>query len=411
MKKSSRPYLTSSIPIVFKNAFPEVYPNNAKYWGNIPRKELHSLLPDGTAKLLMMDVDFGNHCSLRCPHCFRRDDRFDKIDSDHRALSPEEIIGYIKEAKELGLKEIKILGRGEPFENPDFLGFLREMTKMDIGVGIVTKGHVLGSDILAKKYNSQYGINTSRDLIAELYNLKVSIFLGFNSFNQKTQEDFIGIENSPIKEYVRFRDRALVLLVKAGFNKYIPGQATRLSLVSAPIKPENMEEIFNIFTWARVRNIYMLSCPTAISGKGIDELNREYKTYSGDETDQYENYIKDLKELYTKIYNWSIVKKLIPMETFKKDGVSLYPGCHVCNQVAAGFYLTLSGMVVQCGGRCDDQVIFSKDIRKCKSLKELWINCPNYKRALGKNYNYHCPARDGISIPNSFYRDVKAKII
>ena len=33
----------------------------------------------------------------------------------------KEIYDYIKQAKKLGLKEIKILGRGEPFQNKKFL--------------------------------------------------------------------------------------------------------------------------------------------------------------------------------------------------------------------------------------------------------------------------------------------------
>ncbi|MEI8343583.1 MAG: radical SAM protein [Candidatus Moraniibacteriota bacterium] len=409
--KSSKSFLTQNISAIFQNEFPIGYQNNVKYWGNIPKEELHSLLPDGTAKLLTMDVDFGNHCSLRCPHCFRRDDRFDKIDSTHQALSPEEILGYIKEAKKLGLKEIKILGRGEPFENHDFLGFLREMSKMDIGVGIFTKGHVLGSDALARKYNSQYGIHTSEELIAELYRLKVSIFLGFNSFDKKMQKAFVGAMNSPIKEYVKFRDDALIALVKAGFNKYVPGEATRLAMIAAPIKPENVEEVFDIFTWARVRNIYMLSCPTVMSGKGSDELKRGYGEYSGSTSNQCKLYIADLEKLYVKIYRWSISTKLISAAKLKEDGISMYPGCHVCNQTAAGFYLNLSGQINLCAGRCDESTIFSSDIRKEKSLKDVWMRCPNYKRAMNKNvFNCHCPARDNVSIPPDFYESIGAEI-
>jgi hypothetical protein len=413
--KSSKLFITQNIPAIFQDNFPTGYLNNVKYWGNIPREELHSLLPDGTAKLLTLDVDFGNSCSLRCPHCFRRDDRFDTIDSNHLPLSPEEIISYIKEAKELGLKEIKILGRGEPFENPAFLGFLREMTKMDIGVGIFTKGHVLGSDTLAKKYNSQYGINTSEELIAELYRLKVSVFLGFNSFDKEMQEAFVGVgvgvESSPIKEYVKFRDSALIALVKAGFNKYISGEATRLAMIAAPIKPANVEEVFDIFTWARVRNIYMLSCPTVMSGKGSDELKRGYGEYSGSTLDQSKLYIADLEKLYASIYKWSMSTNLISAAKLKEDGISMYPGCHVCNQTAAGFYLNLSGQINLCAGRCDESTIFSSDIRKEKSLKDVWMRCPNYKRAMNKKvFNYHCPARDNLSIPADFYKKIEAEI-
>jgi len=42
-------------------------------------------------------------------------------------------------------------------------------------------------------------------------------------------------------------------------------------MIVASIKPKNVDEIFDIYTWARVCNIYMLSCPTTVSGKELDE--------------------------------------------------------------------------------------------------------------------------------------------
>lgn len=81
---NSKNFLSEKIsPIFFDKGkgkiFPDNYVNNVMWWGNIPREELHSLLPDGTAKLLTMDVDIGDTCSLNCPHCFRRDPRFDTL--------------------------------------------------------------------------------------------------------------------------------------------------------------------------------------------------------------------------------------------------------------------------------------------------------------------------------------------
>lgn len=404
MKKSSKTLLSKNIPVIFDQEFPAGYLNDVRWWGNISREELHTCLPDGTAKLLTLDLDFGDACSLHCPHCFRRDARFDKINSTCKPLTQKEIIEYVREAKGLGLRQIKILGRGEPFENPNFLGFLREMTKMDIGVAIFTKGHVLGSDELSKKYNKRYGINSSMELIEELYKLKVSILLGFNSFDKEIQESFVGMKVSSIKNYIELRDRALMLLTKAGFNKYEAGKATRLAMIAAPIKPENIDEIYDLFVWARIRNIYMLSCPTTVSGKGIDEQRRV-------ET-EYAEYIDKLEKLYVKIYKWSVSRILISVKVLAEDGVSLYPGCHICNQTAAGFYLNLSGQVNQCPGRCDESTIFSRDIRKEKSLKDVWLSCANYRRAMnGKLYNCHCAARDGHSLPANFYKKVEAEII
>lgn len=406
--KNSKKILTSAIPEVFiekeGKIFPDGYVNNVKWWGNSDRKELHSLLPNGTAKLLMMDIDFGDICSLNCPHCFRRDSRFDDVKQNK--LSSKEIISYIKEAKTLGLKQIKVLGRGEPFENKEFLGFLREMTKMDIGVSIFSKGHVLGSDYFAKLYNEEYGIKTAKQLVKEIKKLNVSILLGFNSFDKEMQDRFTGVdkypESSEIKNYTYLRDQALINLTEAGFNKYKKNEATRLAMICSPIKPENINEVFSMYTWARTRNIYMLSCPTTISGKGLDEYEREKK---------FSSHTENLIKLYSKIYIWSIKSNLISLDTFKKDGVSLYPGCHVCNQSASGLSLNLSGLVNQCPGRVDKNTIFSKNIKNEKNLKSVWMNSINYKRAMNTDgFNYHCVARDGYSLNNDFYTQIDKNV-
>jgi len=418
MENNSKEYLTKEIPVIFNKKkdgtiFPKDYVNDVSYWGNNSKEDLHSCFKDGTAKMLSMDLDFGDACSLRCPHCFRRDDRFDVMSFGNK-LTDEEIYNYIKEAKKLGLKTIKILGRGEPFQNKKFLKFLRDMTKLNIGVSVFTKGHVIGSDRLAKAYNKDYGIETSEQLVKELKKLKVSLLLGFNSFDKKMQESFVGIDKSPIKNYVELRDRALVLLTKAGFNEYVKGKPTRLAMISSPIKPENMNEILEEFIWARVRNIYMLSCPTTLSGKGIDEFKRAVSTYNVKNTNktQYERYIEDLEKLYAEIYIWSIKKGLVKKDIFKEDGVSLYPGCHPCNQTASGVFLSLSGQVLQCPGRVTGDALFAKDIREHKNLKEVWMNSTNYKRAKkSKAFNYHCVARDGYSLPGNFYSEIKKRVL
>lgn len=403
---NSKAYLTKEIPEIFKAKFPKDYVNDVRWWGNIPKEELHSTLPDGTAKMLTMDLDIGDICSLNCPHCFRRDPRFDKTNRQNR-MTYKTIVGYIKDAKKLGLKQIKILGRGEPFENPRFLEFLRYMTKLDIGVAVFSKGHVMGSDILARRYNSHYGIKTGKDLIKEVKKLKVSILLGFNSFDDEMQEQFTGVDKYPdgvlMKKYVKLRNNALIGLVKAGFNKYVPGKATRLAMISAPCKPENLDQILDQYKWARKRNIYMLTCPTTISGKGADEAKRV--------KEHFKDYVPRLIKLWTDIYTWAIENKVIKMKDFKEDGVALYPGCHVCNQTAAGFYLNLSGQVNQCPGRVDKSTIFAKDIRET-TLKDAWKSSANYQRAKNTNkYNYHCVARDGRSLPLDFYQEIEKRVL
>jgi hypothetical protein len=193
---------------------------------------------------------------------------------------------------------MKLLGAGEPFENRDFLNFLIELDKRDIHTAIFTKGHVLGSDELVEKYFGKQGLKTSEELVCFLYNLKTSILLGFNSFDREMQNSFVGMEATSI--YPNLRDRALTLLTSAGFNKFIPNSPTRLAIVPAPIKPENISEIFDIYKWGLIRNIYVSVCPTTSSGNGNTELKREASL-------NFASYIEEVKKLYVK-YMYGLFK-------------------------------------------------------------------------------------------------------
>ncbi len=398
--ESSLAFLTREVPILFSGRFPDDHVNDVKYW-NVNREDLHSCLPDGTAKLLVMDVEFGDECGLRCDHCARRDDRVDIVTDP---LTDDETLDYIWEAHQyLGLQFVKILGRGEPAQHVRFLENLRAITDMGVGVTVFTKGHVLGCDELASKYNSHLGINSSWELIKAIKELEnVSILLGFNSFNRSMQERFVGVDRYPptalLKDFVKFRDRALIDLVRAGFNDYVSGEATKLAMIAAPCKPENLHEIFELYKWGQRRNIYTLTCPTNICGKGADEFEREK---------EFKDYILKLEDVWAQIYVWAIRTNLLSLDVFNEDGVGLYPGCPGCHQTAAGFYLHLSGQGNLCPGRKE---VFFEDIRKC-GLRKGWMGSANYQRAkYGTKYNYHCVARDGYSLSPDFYRNIERKV-
>ena len=95
-------------------------------------------------------------------------------------MSYEETTKLIKDAKKLGLKSVKFLGAGEPFENKKFIEFLRFLKEQNVIPLIFTKGRVIGDDKLAKLWNSDYGITNSKELIEELKKVNASILLGFN---------------------------------------------------------------------------------------------------------------------------------------------------------------------------------------------------------------------------------------
>lgn len=395
------------IPIVFRNKFPNNYKNDIMGWG-LDKKSLHSKNHDGTYKLLSLDIDFGSDCSLSCPHCFRKN--FNDIKSDFNNISLKELKVIINDAINIGLKYVKIIGAGEPFENSEILQLIEFLSKNGIVTSIFTKGHVIGNDLLVKEKFGHYnlGINDSISLLNYLKDHDVSLMLGFNSFNEELQGEFVGLKNSKAQyEYFNYRNRALINAINCGFNDYIPGKKTRLALIAAPIKPENIEEIFEIFKFGRVRNIYVVSCPTTVSGLGKKEYKRETELMD------MNIYIDLLKKLYIDIYSWSIEKNLISINEIFENGISLYPGCHPCNQVAGGFYLTNAGKAFSCPGRDDTNYLVSKDVRQ-KKLKDIWLESYNYKLASETDkFNFYCTARDYhfFKKPVSFYRKIELELL
>jgi len=380
------------IPKVFSGKFPQGFVNDVHGWA-FPRNKVKETLIDGTPKLLTLDIDFGLQCSLNCPHCFRRSVNLNDLKQD--AMTYEETISMLKEAKDLGLESIKFLGAGEPFENKKFLDFLIDLKKLGIIPCIFTKGHVIGDDELVKRYYSQHGITTGKQLVEKLKELDVSILLGFNSFDTETQNKMVAKDGvCGVKNYTQKRNKALKLLLDAGFNKTNP---TRLSLISAPITPDNIDEIFEIYKWGRERNLYVVGTPTMVSGRGADQKKCQEEIYGK------EHFEEELIKLYTKIYIWNIKKGLMTLKQLQEEGVSAYAGCHPCNQSSCGMYVTLKGKVIRCPGRDDEQSTFCEDIRK-SNVKKVWHSSENYKRA--GTFNNHCPAKDGKTIPTRLYSEV-----
>ncbi len=145
---------------MYEDKFPKSFINDINGW-NFSQEELTK----NKGKILTLDIDFGNVCSLNCPHCFRKDNKVDF--GKGKPMSYDKITKLIRDAKKLGLKSVKFLGAGEPFENKKFIEFLRFLKSLDIIPLIFTKGHVIGDDKLAKLWNSDYGITNSKKLIEE----------------------------------------------------------------------------------------------------------------------------------------------------------------------------------------------------------------------------------------------------
>jgi len=70
-----------------------------QHWGFFSREEIAR----EAGRLLMLDIDFGRDCSLRCPTCFRRRNSVD--DSADPDLTYDELLEMLRQARELGSRQ------------------------------------------------------------------------------------------------------------------------------------------------------------------------------------------------------------------------------------------------------------------------------------------------------------------
>ena len=101
---------------------PAGFINNVRGW-SFSKPEVEEAAKTGSLLTIDMDMAGKGVCSLRCGHCFRRTAQFHK-EAKQDAV---QLAAAIKEAKELGLRTVKIIGPGEPLEERTLLPFLNDL--------------------------------------------------------------------------------------------------------------------------------------------------------------------------------------------------------------------------------------------------------------------------------------------
>lgn len=310
-------------------------------------------------KLLTMDLDIPSSCLLNCAYCFAKEDAYYRSQAGDKPLSLKRIMEIIKEAKILGLKSIKVVGYGEPFENSEIYNFIRFATELDIHLVIFTAGYTLG-----KNFGDEQAVNF-------LYQHKVSLMVKYHTLERTKEDSIVGREG-----YSQKRDRILKLFLgHGGFNSETP---PRLGLENV-IAIKNIQELAAIYEYFKIfRNIHVDIDPPIPVGR---TKNREQAENIGLKEDS-------LLELYKLIYSINGRYKLPFL------GVSPFIGNPPCSQLPNGIYLTLSGKVMSCCGGSEEY----GNVNKGESLEEIFQRNP-YR--LKQAHIYHdCPYRAKAGILN-----------
>lgn len=328
-------------------------------------------------------------CGLNCPSCFSEEGVYaDK----ERLMRWQEIMAVIDEGIELGLKSVKFLGPGELLQNPDLFDILDAFSDRNLPISIFTKGAELGDDDLARANFGSRGINSAKQLAEALGAYQnVRVLLGFNSFDASLQDRMVGSYNRTsnyivsegrfvvrgVKDYTDKRNRALVNLIQAGFNS--PDRGQRLSLIAAPVRLEQIDEIPSMYVWAAHRNIPLVIAPTMESGPKSVKLMKHNQ--SRDPSHQ------KLLDLYCAVYSAAIQNGITTLDRISEQGISAYMGTAPCNQVANGLFIRLNGQVQMCPG--DSHTVFGNTHES--RLIDIWRESPNYM--LGGISNNWCQAK------------------
>lgn len=341
-------------------------------------------------------------CLHKCPYCFNEQNVV--YSKENKILTTLETFDVIDQAIKIAESEghrfesVKFLGPGELLMNPDLFHILGEYKKRDIHIGIFTKGALLGSDDLTKKYHDMSAKELT-DKLAEYDN--VSLIFSFQSFDSKLQNKMVTTrqEDGSVKglqNYSQIRETSLENLFNSDF--YENGTTNSMSIINAPIVPENIDESFDIYKFFVERGTPVIMTTSMVSGKGCGQLKSQQKII--DKTEWNEK----LVNLYAKVYKFNIDKGLQTLDEIEKRGIASYVGSDPCNQASTGLYLRANGLVQMCPGRFDKKTIFGNV--KDKSLQEIWNESPNKKRGIKDPHNLinnKCPAKDRRAFTEGFY--------
>lgn len=369
--------------------FPADFQNYIKGWNDTDAALKEA---EDNHRLLYLNMDFGDGCYLRCPHCFTMEGAIDARGRNQMSFS--RVKDTILEAKDLGLRHVRILGRGEPTQwiakpgvrdNPpnvgeDLIDFIKFLHANEITPLIFTRGHVLGDDKrIAETFAGAHGVNSGGDLIRLLADNGVSIFLGVSSIFPEINDEMVGIPRRQKYNYDDHCRSALKLAVNAGLNRPNP---TRLA-TEMPITNLNIGEmairyvLFQCLNISPCTNVYM------VTGRAM--------TYGlGEITDPPQEQFLDQ---YAMVLHFA-----------HRMGIDLrigpYAGTKECHDISAGMYLTLNGDLYPCTGYEGVNNILGS--ARHHRIKDIWENSP-----YGGHRQSICPPKIGTHFPPDFERQVE----
>ena len=353
---------------------------------NIPESDFAGLVNDTPIGKVQSVFRENYPCPHACPGCFNQATVRNSI------MTLDEVINIVDQAIKLGLESVKFLGPGELLANPRLFEILDIFKERNLVMGIFTKGAILGSDVLAMKYQ---GVKAEK-LVQKMTSYdNVTFLIGGCSFDPEIENRYIPTRDLELRDkfnYHASRNRAIDMLCEAGMNSNPEKQ--RLAIVSSPVTTNTIGGSLELFQWATERNIPNYVTASMVSGMGHGLVKKQQLDFEA-------KYLKLAVDIYKYLFN----KGIMDIERLKREGVSSYIGTNPCNQLTHGLYVHYDGEVWRCPGNDTPDFIVYHNVREA-SLLEIWKNSRNYNI---NQFNNGC-VKDGVSIPSGFYSKVLEEI-
>lgn len=193
----------------------------SKVYGlNFTNEEIEDAIKNN--KLLTLDLETSHLCNLKCIYCYASSGK--KLSNE---LSIKELKDIVKQAKDLGVRNISIIGGGEPLLYKPILELVNYIHELGIEQDIFTNGTCITTEI-AK----------------QLLKMKVQLVVKMNSLKPEVQDYLVGVDGTGKKIL-----ETLQMLQDIGYNK------NNLLGVESIICKQNIAEMPEMWQWARDRNI------------------------------------------------------------------------------------------------------------------------------------------------------------
>lgn len=253
-------------------------------------------------RLLAIRLETNRSCNLRCRYCYAESGEQLKNE-----LSYEVLTDIVRQAKELGVHSVVVIGGGEPTIHPRFRELISFIHSLDIVPMIFTNT-----------------ITMTRELAESLHTKGASVMGKLDSLRPEVQDFLAGRQGA----FNRIQ-RGLNNLIEAGFTQVEDPRQLRLG-VSFVTNRLNLAEIEEIWHFCRQHNIFPNMEILTPTGRAKQKLANQYITLA-----EIQNYKLRLLEIDRNCYGYD----WLPFTPLTASG---------CLQYLYSLYITIEGNVRPC---------------------------------------------------------------